>query len=718
MKQVVQSIRTGRVSTENVPAPLVRPGHLLIANAASVLSAGTERSLIEFGRKSLLGKARSRPDQVRRVLEKLKSDGLLATWQQVKTRLDEPFALGYSSAGRVLACGEGIHGFRVGDLVASNGPHAGVVCVPQNLCGLVPQGVLPEQAAFGVIASIALNGARLSKTSLGETALVLGLGLVGQLAVALLKAAGCRVLASDPQPDRCEIARRLGADLVSADVSAREIEDATREVGVDAVLIAAVSRTRDPIRLAEAAVRKKGRIVLLGDVPLELDRRSFYFKEAELVVACSYGPGRYDPQYEEHGRDYPLAHVRWTEQRNLQAVLDLMGAGKLDVSPLVSHRFPVAEAERAYDVMDQNEPYLGIVLEYPDSAVEPNVVSIAEKPRREESGLKVGVIGAGTFAQSTLLPALASHPNVQPVIIASSGGLSATQLGKRFGFEKVTTDASTAVGEPAVNAVFILTRHDQHAAQVLEAVSGKKHVFVEKPLCVSVAELLDIEAALGSGEPPLLMVGFNRRFSPAARRVREFFASTQAPLCVSIRFNAGPLPSEHWSRDDEIGGGRIVGEACHGIDLATYLTGSLPVRVFAEATGNLQLTDDQCLITLKHANGSVSSVAYCSGGDRALPKERVEVFGGGQVAVIDDFRTLTTCAGGHSKSERFRSGQKGHTAEIEAFVQAVLQGLPSPPPWSEIRAVALASLLAVQSLREGTPLAVITDQTDLLEASE
>ncbi|MBE7463721.1 MAG: Gfo/Idh/MocA family oxidoreductase [Planctomycetes bacterium] len=707
MLQVLQNINDGRLRVASLPDPLARPGQVLIANAASVISAGTERQTIELARKSLLGKARERPDHVRRVIEKFRQEGFFNTLRQVREKLDEPLALGYSSAGVVLACGAGVSEFKPGDRVASNGPHAGIVSVPKHLCAHVPVNVNLDRAAFTVIGSIALQSVRLARLELGETAFVIGLGLVGQLAVSLLRASGVRVFGTDPDPAKCELALRMGATAAGTDWTPARLIDATNGLGADAVLIAASTPSDEPVTQAADAVRKKGRIVAVGAVGLNLPRRPLYFKEAEFVVSCSYGPGRYDPAYEERGQDYPAGYVRWTEQRNMQAVLDLMAAGKLDVSPLISHRYSIERAEEAYALLDSgSEPYLGVVLEYPEVAPGAEVRRIELRAPASAGPLGIACLGSGNFARMTLLPLLLQQPNVRPVLLVSAGGVSAERTGEKHCFEGVGTDEAQAFSDPNVRAVFVLTRHDQHAGQVVRALRAGKHVFVEKPLALNGEELAEVEATLaqsGSGAP-VLTVGFNRRFAPGVRKLKEFFAPVAQPLTISVRFNAGAIEPGHWTQDELQGGGRLIGEACHAIDLATYLAGSLPVRVFAESVGGAHapdVTDDQCFITLRHANGSISSVAYLAGGDKAFPKERVEVFGGGRVGVLEDFRQLQTASGGRIKTEKLGAQDKGHAAELEAFVRALSQGGAAPIAWDDLRAVTLASILAVRSLREG-----------------
>ncbi len=713
MHQILQNIRDGDVAVHQIPAPIVRGGQVLIANRASIVSAGTEKMVLELSKKSLLGKARQRPDHVRRVLQKVRSEGLWQTVQQVREKLDSPMTMGYSSAGVVLACGGGVQEYKPGDRVASNGPHAEIVCVPRNLCARVPDDVPFERAAFAVLGAIAMQGVRLAKVNLGETAFVIGLGLVGQLTVSLLAAAGVRVIGTDLEPSKCELAMKMGAETARPGISAGDVESMTGTMGADAVLITASTKSNAPIELAAGAVRQKGRVILVGVVGLELDRRPFYFKEAEFAVSCSYGPGRYDPQYEDQGRDYPPAWVRWTEQRNIQAVLDLMGRRQLDVSPLISHRFAIEQAEQAYQMIEAgNEPYLGIVLEYP--AQEPDAVArnvVLQSTSVQEGKIGAGVLGAGNFARMVLLPAIQKCDWFVARVICSASGVSAAHSGRKLGFERATSDEDEVFADPAVGVAFSITQHDQHARHVLKAIAARKPIFVEKPLCLTVDELAQIQQALleAGDAAPLIMVGFNRRFSPAARQVKDFFARVSEPLTVSFRFNAGPIPADHWTQDDAIGGGRIIGEACHAIDLATYLCGSPPVRVYAESiggTGAPNIVDDQCFITLRHANGSISSIAYLAGGDKAFPKERIEVFGGGQVAVIDDFRSVTLCARGKTQKHKLKGQDKGHQAEIVTFAKTLQQGSDPPISWSDLRSVTLASILAVRSLREGLPLEI------------
>lgn len=716
MKQVIQNIRSGNLTVEQIPAPAVSAGEVLIANQSSLVSAGTEKMVMDLAKKSLLGKARERPDQVRRVLEKIRNEGLLNTLQQVRQKLEEPMTMGYSSAGIVLACGKGVQNFKPGDRVASNGPHAEIVSVAKNLCAHVADNVPFEHACFAVLGSIAMQGVRLTRCELGETVFVIGLGLVGQLTVAIAKAAGLVVIGTDLDASKCALAKQMGADFAEPGLGPSNVQKVTAGLGADAVIITASTKSNAPIEIAANAVRQKGRVVLVGVVGLEIDRRPFYFKEAEFVVSCSYGPGRYDPEYEEHGHDYPAAYVRWTQQRNIQSVLDLMHRGQLRVEPLISHRFSIETASDAYEMINKgSQPFLGVVLQYPGVSASdidtadrgPRSITLRARPG-EAGKIRFGVLGAGNFARMVMLPAINKCGLFTPAVICSGKGVTAQHAGTTSGFESAVTDENLVFGDKSINTIFSLTRHDQHARHVIAAIQHGKNIFVEKPLCLTLEELQQIEAALDAAgdRAPAVMVGFNRRFSPAAVKLRAFFSRIDTPLTIAIRFNAGDLPVDHWTQNDDVGGGRIIGEACHAIDLATYLAGSVPIRVFAESVAvknPQQISDDQCFITLRHANGSVSSIGYFAGGDKSFPKERIEIFGGGQVGVIDDFKSLQTCRNGKSKTESFAQ-DKGHSAEVTAFAAAIAAGAESPIPWEQIVATTVASISAVRSLREGVPI--------------
>ncbi len=712
-RKLIQDVRNGEISLVEVPPPMASPGHVLIENRASVISAGTEKATMALSKKSLLGKARERPEEVRRVIQKVKQQGIVETVRQVREKLDEPISMGYCSSGIVVACGRDVHEFEPGDRVASNGPHADYVSVPKNLCAKLGATTSFEEGSFAVLGAIALHGIRLSGVTIGETVFVIGLGLVGQLTVSILNAMGCRVIATDVKSGRCKLAEEMGASLAKPDIRPSTVLQMTGG-GADSVLITASTKSNEPITLAVDSVRRKGRIVLVGVVGLELDRRPFYFKEAEFVVSCSYGPGRYDPLYEERGIDYPQAYVRWTEQRNIQAVLDLMESERLDVSRLITHRFDFGSVKGAYQMIDDpSSDFLGVVLGYAERS-EPisRVVKLhhgdTESKKRYSPGPStptVGVLGAGNYARLVFLPALKKVSHVRLKTLCSQGGLSAVRTGDRQGFEAASTDVDDVITDSEIDVVCILTRHNQHAEQVLAAIRADKHVYVEKPLCLTIQELAEIDCQVTDCSKNIV-VGFNRRLAPATELVQQFFDGVRSPLSISIRFNAGEIPAEHWVHDNEIGGGRIIGEACHGIDLAAALCGSPPVKVYAESVVDSSakaITDDQCFITLKHANGNISSVAYISSGDKGFPKERVEVFGGGRIAVIDDFRRITFSQDGRTRVKRLREQNKGHGNLIAAFFRSVSEGCTPPIEWHDVRAVSLASILAVRSLREGVP---------------
>lgn len=711
MRQIVQNISNGKLEIVNVPVPMPQAGEVLIQNRVSLLSAGTEKTSRELAKKSLLGKARERPDQVRRVVEKIRQEGIWNTVRQVREKLDEPMPMGYCSAGTVIACGDGVQDFQPGDRVASNGPHGEVVCVPKHLCARIPDEVSFDQAAFTVLGAIALHGVRLAQLSLGETAVVIGLGLVGQLTTALLRAAGVAVIGTDLDPTKCGLATKMGIKHARVGLSAAEVLAMTGGRGADAVLITASTPSAGPVTLAGEAVRKKGRVVAVGAVGMDLPRRTYYYKEAEFVVSCSYGPGRYDPFYEDRGNDYPAAYVRWTEQRNLQAFLDLAESGSIDVTPLVTHRFPIEEAPQAYELIEAgHKPFLGVLLEFPNADCQQASGRIRLGTRRPKNGsVGVGMLGIGNFARLTLLPEMQRIATYRPEIVCSASGLSSGYHGEKFGFTSATNQEQHVCENEDVDAVFILTRHDQHARQVVESLRHGKHVFVEKPLCLTPDELAIIEQTLldlgtSSGH---LMVGYNRRFAPVVTAVRSFLETVKQPLTVSIRLNAGAIEPDNWIQVDKLGGGRIVGEACHAIDLATFLTGSPVLRVYSESIGGADappIRDDQCFITLRHLNGSVSSIAYLAGGDRTFHKERVEAIGGGRVAVIHDFCRADGWNSGKRKTLWRGRKDKGHHAELLAFASAIESGGPPPISWDRLRNTTLASFAAVQSIREGLPI--------------
>lgn len=711
MRQILQNLKSGQTLVSEVPCPGVKPGHLLIRTHASLISAGTERMLIEFGKSGLIQKARQQPDKVLQVLGKVRTDGLLPTLEAVRSRLDQPLTLGYCQAGVVVEVGPGAEGLQVGDRVVSNGPHAEVVCVPRNLCARIPDQVSDEEAAFTVLGAIALQGVRLAQPTLGEFFVVIGLGLIGQMAVQLLVAHGCQVLGLDLEADKCALASRLGATTVNLSQGEDPLTAArafSRGQGVDGVLITAATKSSDPIHQAAQMCRQRGRIVMLGVTGMELRRDDFYKKELTFQVSCSYGPGRYDPAYEEKGHDYPLGFVRWTEQRNFEAVLDLLATGKLQVKPLISHRFPFAAAEEAYGLIThRQEPYLGIVLTYPEEkpasekgeATESRSINLKPPVSGAKEPAVVGFLGAGNFSGQILLPAL-RQTAARLKTICSSGGVTGTHLGRKFGFEKSATDVAEVLTDPEINTVFIATRHNTHASLVLAALQAGKHVFVEKPLCLKPEELADIahfyQAQLRQEKPPpILMVGFNRRFAPHVVKIKECLASVTEPKCMIITVNAGYIPPEHWTQDPEVGGGRIIGEACHFVDLLRFLAGQ-PIKEanasYLESSPAPAVLRDKVSFTLTFADGSIGTVHYFANGHKSFPKERVEVFGGGLVLQLDNFKVLHGYGSKNFNKMRLWKQDKGHGHELTAFIQAVREGGPSPIPFAEILEVTATTL--------------------------
>lgn len=712
MKQVVQEMRSGETRVIEVPVPSPGPGMALVRTTASVVSAGTERMLVEFAAQGWVGRARSRPDLVRQTLDKVRREGLLTTLAAVQNRLDQPLPLGYSSSGVIAAVGDGLQGFRVGDRVACAGGghavHAEYAVVPQNLMAHVPDGVELEQAAFATLGAIALHGLRLAEPQVGENVAVIGLGLLGLLAAMQARAAGARVFGIDLDAERVERARQSGFSCALRDAALDGVAAATQGAGFDVILVCADTPSSDPVDLAGQLARDRGRVVVIGNVGIDVPRRTYYEKELSLRVSRSYGPGRYDPLYEEAGIDYPIGFVRWTEGRNLQAFVDLLASKRLDLESLITHRFPIERATEAYEVISGRAaaPFLGVVITYPTESVVPAArLELRSGEVSAESSVRLGVLGAGNFAAGVLLPVLKRIQGIEPVGIASGTGLSAATAGRKFGFRYVAGSEKEILADPFINTVAILTRHAAHARQTIAALQAGKHVFCEKPLALTREELADIAAAL-QASTRLLAVGYNRRFAPLAVEMRSFLRASNVPLAVHYRVNAGVLPANHWLHDAEQGGGRLIGEACHFFDFVTFLVGALPTRVWASGMPDGdQYREDNVVIGLEYGDGSVGTVAYVACGDRSLPKERVEAFGGGRVAVLDDFRCLETYHAGRRQIRRTWLRQdKGHRAEWEAFVAAIRSGGPPPIPYDQLMAASLTALAAVDALRTRKPV--------------
>jgi predicted dehydrogenase/threonine dehydrogenase-like Zn-dependent dehydrogenase len=717
MKQVIQNLRSGKTALVDVPAPKVRPGMALVQTATSLVSIGTERTLVEFAGKSLLGKARSRPDLVRQTLEKLQRDGLVNTLEAVTNRLDQPLLLGYSSAGHVVAVGEGTRKVKVGDRVACAGGgyavHAEVAVVPENLITPLPDSVDFEAGAFTTLGAIALHGFRLAQVQVGEHVAVIGLGLLGQLTIQLAMAGGCKVFGVDLEADRVNLACKFGVEAALRSEAADAANSITRGRGFDAVLICADTTSNDPIQFAGEIARDRARIVAVGAVGLDVPRNLYYQKELSLTISRSYGPGRYDPFYEEKGQDYPIGYVRWTEGRNLAAIVELMAQGQLDVQPLITHRFPIEHAIEAYDLITEpgESSPLGVIISYPEEVVGEEDLSrkiiFPDVKLQPTSQIRLGVLGAGNFATAVMLPTLDRLKEIALVGIVTATGSKGEHAAKRYDFKYATTEENQIYEDDTINTIAILTRHHLHAQQVMAGLKSGKHVFCEKPLALNRDELEGIVKDLKTSDH-LLMVGFNRRFAPASKKLKDFLSPLKDPLFMHYRVNAGAIPSSHWVQDPVQGGGRIIGEACHFIDFLTFLTGSVPasVKTIGLPEGDRPCEDNvHMMITFK--DGSQGAISYLSNGDRALPKERLEVFCGGNVAILDDFRTLKMISQGRTRAWRSRWKQdKGHLAEWKAFTDAILKSDDPPIPYLHLISVTMASFAAVESLRTKRTLPV------------
>ena len=725
MNQILQSLRNGQTKVTEVPCPAAQEGQLLIRTSQTLLSSGTERMLVEFGKAGWFAKARQQPDKVRMLIDKVRTDGLFPTLHAVRHKLDQPVALGYCNVGVVMQVGSGQGAARseawtVGDRVASNGKHAEVVTVPMNLCAKVPPEVSDEEAAFTVVSAIALQGIRLVQPSLGECVVVTGLGLIGLLTVQLLRAHGCRVLGLDFDADKLMLAKRFGAEVVnlSAGEDALAAAEAfSRGRGVDAVLITASTTSNEPVHQAAVMCRKRGRIVLVGVTGLELSRADFYEKELSFQVSCSYGPGRYDSNYEDKGVDYPVAFVRWTEQRNFEAVLDMMADRRLDVKPLISHRFNIAEAERAYQLLGSAEPSLGILLQYPegseksDAELRRRTVRHATIPPAAPNGqAAISFIGAGNYATGVLIPAF-KKTGVRFKAIGSSNGVTSVHAGSKYGFEEMTTAVDKMIADADTQAVVIATRHNSHAQLACSALRAGKHVFVEKPLALTLPELEEIQAVTeavsqissDAGTPaPLLMVGFNRRFAPHIQKIKSLLNAVKEPKAFVMTVNAGVIPPEHWTHDRAVGGGRILGEACHFVDLLRYLAAS-PIRSFEAVSfgkvPSVAIAEDKATIILRFDDGSMATIHYLANGHKSFPKERLEVFTGGRILQLDNYRKLRGFGWRTFNTMNLWRQNKGQDACVEAFVRAVTQQCPAPIPFDELMEVSRISIQIAEALR-------------------
>ncbi len=710
MKQIVQNFRTGQLSVEELPQPALKAGGLLVRAAYSLISAGTERMVVETAQSSLVGKARSRPDLVRQVLDTLKRDGLRATYEKVTAKLNQIKALGYSASGTVMAIGEQVNGFQIGDRVACAGAgyasHAEVLFVPQNLCCKLPDAASLEAACYTTVGAIALQGIRQADVRLGEAVAVIGLGLIGQLTVQMLKAAGCRVLGFDIDGLACEAAKQSGADFVASsdDEVRRACQVMTEGRGADAIIITASTKSDAPVELAAELARDRARIVAVGMVGMNIPRNAYYLKELDVRLSRSYGPGRYDPQYEEKGNDYPIAYVRWTEKRNMEAFLQLVAEGKVKTELLTTHRFSVARAMDAYQLITNkaSERYCGIVLEYPQTELAPNhLVQTSHAKKSEAATLGVSFIGAGNFARGVLLPIVKRAAKVRLEGVATATGINAKNTAEMFGFAYSTTDAEAILDNHESHAVFIATRHDSHAELATKALRRGKAVFVEKPLATTAADLREVfQVAQATGN--LLTVGYNRRFAPLAKEIKKHFDGRAGVLTLAYRINAGQIPPEHWTHDATEGGGRIIGEVCHFIDFAQFITDALPVTVSAALVPQKRsagFVDDSVTVSMTMSDGSIASIVYTASGNKSVAKERVEIFGEQTVAILDDFKKAEIISGKKTIKLGGSAQDKGHAAEIAAFLQAAQGQTAAPISLESLAATSLACFAIIESAK-------------------
>ena len=711
MKQILQDMAKGGSAVVEAPAPSATKNNVLINTTTTLISAGTERMLVDFGKANLIDKARSQPDKVKMVLEKEQTDGLMTTVDAVKSKLAQPLPLGYCNVGVVDSVGRGAENFKVGDRVASNGPHADVVRVSKNLAAKIPDNVSNEEAAFTVVASIGLQGIRLANPTMGECFVVTGVGLIGLLTVQMLRAQGCRVLAIDFDQSKLDLAKQFGAEVCNPGKGENPIDAGmafSRGVGVDGVIITASSKSNDPVTQAARMSRKRGRIILVGVIGLELSRADFYEKELTFQVSCSYGPGRYDPNYEEQGNDYPIAFVRWSEQRNFEAILDMMSGGQIDVKPLITHRFNFENASDAYELLTTDKTALGILLQYESeiSKRHSKTISLQAAPKYKKDEPVVGFIGAGNYASRVLIPAF-KEAGAKFHTISTSGGINGVIHGEKAGFSEATTDTQSMIENSSINTIAIVTQHNSHAYFVQQALKAGKNIFVEKPLAITHEELNDVKAvydeAVKTDKPPKLMVGFNRRFSPQIQKMKELLAPIKEPKSFIMTMNAGSIPGDHWTQDNNVGGGRIIGEACHFIDLMRYLADCEIVSVQARRMGDtdsVEITEDKAAIILGFADGSFGTIHYLANGAASYPKERVEVFVAGKVLQLDNFVKLKGFGWKGFKKLNLWKQDKGQNLCSKLFLDSIKNGTEAPILIDEIFEVAKVSIDIANQLRQ------------------
>ena len=705
MKQILQSLKNGSTKVSEVPTPMSSKGSILIESSNTLVSVGTEKMLVEFGKAGWVEKALKQPDKVKMVLDKIKTDGLKPTIEAVFNKLDQPLPLGYCNVGKVIEMGHGVDGFSIGDRVVSNGKHAEIVNVPFNLCAKIPDNVSNEEAAFTVIGAISLQGIRLAKPTLGEAFVVIGLGLIGLITVQLLRANGCRVLGADFDKTKLAMAKKFGAETVDLSTGVNFLEIAnkfSRGRGVDAVIIAAATKSSEPIHQAANMCRKNGRIILVGVTGLEISREDFFKKEITFQVSSSYGPGRYDPNYEEKGQDYPIGYVRWTEQRNFEAILDMLALGVLDFKALITHQFEISEAHKAYELVIGKNSALGILLNYPGIEVNLNSqeIIINKLKHQEFTGrnkslhklVSTSFIGAGNYATGVLIPAF-KKAGAKLKTISSNSGVTGSYAAKKYGFEVTTTNSELIFSDKTNDAVVITTRHDSHAKFILDGLVSKKHIFVEKPLAINMEELNLIKSSYT--HETILMVGFNRRFSPQVQKIKELIQPLDVPKSFVYTVNAGFIPSDHWTQDFEIGGGRIIGEVCHFIDLLRFLVGKKITNYHLVSLDSKN--KDTISINLNFADGSIGTILYFANGSKSFPKERLEVFVNNSVLQLDNFRKLRGFGWNGFKKMNLWKQDKGQNSCTLAFINAIEKNLEPPIPIEEILEV---SEIAIELSRE------------------
>lgn len=737
MKQIIQNNRTGKLELNNVPPPLLMSKGLLIQNFSSLISAGTEKASIDIARKNLLGKAKERPDEAKKVIRSVRDNGITNTFKIVMDRLNAPTPKGYSCAGVVIAVGDEVEEFQTGDRVACAGAnyasHAEVVWVPKNLCVKIPiveshpiddgstnNFLSFEESAFVTLGSIAMQGVRQANIKLGEKVAVIGLGLLGQITVQLLKASGCEVIGADLETKKLELAGQLGADLaVKSEKLKVESEQFTNGRGVDAVIITAATKSNQPIELAGEIARQKGKVVVVGRIGMNVPRDIYYQKELDLRLSMSYGPGRYDKEYEEKGHDYPYGYVRWTEKRNMESFLALVAHGKINVRKLITHRFQIEEAMKAYDmIMNNTESYLGVILEYNDKAnvindkldKKINIKHPSSFTPHPSGVINIGIIGSGNFARGVLIPRLRKIHGVNIKGICTATGISARSIADKLKCDYCTTDYKQILSDGDIHAVVIATRHNTHAGIVIDALKASKHVFVEKPLAMNEDELEEIKdihfSLLTSRFSPNIMVGFNRRFSPHAKRLFDHFSGHKNPLIMNYRVNAGPIEKDHWVQDPLEGGGRIIGEVCHFIDFLQFISGAEPQIVYAQQIGyhSSGITNDNCLINIRFSDNSIGSISYIASGDTSLPKERIEIFGDGRSAVVNNFKKTELYGNNNKNIYKTRKQDKGHKGELDAFIDAIKKVRRVPIRFESLYLTTLTTFKIHESFKTGLPI--------------